>query len=78
MGKSLLTTCYRIRKALTPGLGCTALLGPLVSDDVEDVLELNTLLLSVIKLLAVVLMTVELDPKMLVNKTIVSASRART
>jgi len=54
------------------------LLGPLVSDDVEDVLELNTLLLSVIKLLAVVLMTVELDPKMLVNKTIVSASRART
>jgi hypothetical protein len=54
------------------------LLGPLVSDDVEDVLELNTLLLSVIKLLATVLMTVELDPKMLVNKTIVSTSRART
>ena len=54
------------------------LLGLLVSDDVEDVLELNTLLLSVIKQLATVLMTVELDPKMLVNKTIISTSRART
>jgi hypothetical protein len=49
-----------------------------ISDGVEDVLELNTLLLSVIKLLAVVLMTVELDSKMLVNKTVVSTSRART
>ena len=49
-----------------------------VSDDIDDVLELNTSLLSAIKLLATVLMTVELDSKMLVNKAVVSTSRART
>jgi hypothetical protein len=49
-----------------------------VSDDVEDVLGLNMLLLSVIKLLAAVLIMVELDSKMLVNKTVVSTSRPRT
>jgi hypothetical protein len=49
-----------------------------VSGGVEDVLELNTLLLLVIKLLAAVLVTVEPDLEKLVNKAVVSTPRARS
>lgn len=49
-----------------------------VLDDIEDGLVLITLLLLVMELLAGAPMTIELDAKTLVYKTVVSTSRART
>lgn len=45
--------------------------------DAEGVFEMNRLLVLVIELLEGILMTIELNSKVLVDKTVVSTSRAR-
>ena len=45
--------------------------------DVEGGVVMNRLLVPVIELLEGILMTIELDSKVLVSKTVVSTSRAR-
>lgn len=45
--------------------------------DAEGVVGMNRSLVLVIELLEGILMTIELDSKVLVNKTVVSTSRAR-